>query len=165
MALKNVTTTGPIEWARITEDTRDMSGYDDEYAACEGAYTLNQRLTKEEFDKLKQAGSQKKPMQKRLLEGDIVVKFIRKHKVTNKEGAEVKKAGGAPVVRNADGDIWDTERDGLIGNGSIAEVTNLISTFKGQDCKIYSRTSLKAVKIIELVEYTPDAAADDDVGF
>ena len=52
MAFKDVTTRGPIEWAKITEETRDMSGYEDEYAECEGAYTLNQRLTQAAFEKL-----------------------------------------------------------------------------------------------------------------
>lgn len=165
MAFKDVTTRGPIEWAKITEETRDMSGYEDEYAECEGAYTLNQRLTKEEFEKLKQAGSQKKPMQKRLLEGELVLKFIRKHKVTNKEGNVVAKAGGAPIILNADGSKYDEEKDGKIGNGTVADVTNLISTFKGQDGKIYGRTTLKKIQIVEMVPYEPDAAADDDVGF
>ena len=32
-------------------------------------------------------------------------------------------------------------------------MTNLISTFKGQDGKIYARTTLTKIKILELVPY------------
>ena len=43
---KEVTTTGPIEWAKIFEDTRDMTGYEGAYEECNGAYTVNQILDK-----------------------------------------------------------------------------------------------------------------------
>jgi len=152
MAFKSVTTTGPIEWARITEDSRDMKGYQDAYVECEGAYTLSQILSKEEFQKLQQAGTQKKPVQKRLMDGELVIKYERKHKVTTKDGTVVLKAGGPPKVLDAEGKPWTADH-GAIGNGSVAEVTNLISTFKGMDGKMYSRTSLVEVKIINHVEY------------
>jgi hypothetical protein len=152
MAFKSVTTTGPIEWARIFEDSRDMKGYQDAYVECEGAYTLSQILSKEEFQKLQQAGTQKKPVQKRLMDGELVIKFERKHKVTTKDGTTILKAGGPPKVLDAEGKPWTADH-GAIGNGSVAEVTNLISTFKGQDGKMYSRTSLVEVKIINHVEY------------
>jgi hypothetical protein len=45
----------------------------------------------------------------------------------------------------------------LIGNGSLAEVTNLITSFKGQDGMMWARTSLVSVKIIEHVKYEKDA--------
>ena len=143
-----VTTTGPIEWAKIFENNRDMTGYEGAYVPFEGAYTLQQILSKDEYAKLQAAGTQKKPNQKRLMEGELMVKFERKHKVTRKDGTELPQAGGAPKVTDADGSPW-TEDMGLIGNGSTAEVTNLITTFKGQDGKMYSRTSMTAVKIIE----------------
>jgi hypothetical protein len=152
MAFKSVTTTGPIEWARIFEDNRDLKGYQDAYVECEGAYTLSQILSKEEFQKLQQAGTQKKPVQKRLMDGELVIKFERKHKVTTKDGTTILKAGGPPKVLDAEGKPWTADH-GAIGNGSVAEVTNLISTFKGQDGKMYSRTSLVEVKIINHVEY------------
>jgi hypothetical protein len=164
MAYKEITTSGPIEWAKIFEGNRDMEGYEGSYVECDGAYTVNQVLSKEEFDKLKASGSQKKPKQNRLLNGELVVNFMRKHKVTNKNGEEIAKAGGAPVVVNADGQPWDMERDGQIGNGSRADITNLVSTFKGQDGKIYSRTTLTKIKITELIPY--ESPADQEaVGF
>ena len=75
---------------------------------------------------------------------------------TKKDGTVVSQAGGAPVVTDAEGNAW-TDEHGLIGNGSVAEVSNLISTFKGQDGKMYARTSLVSVKIIEHVKYEKDA--------
>jgi hypothetical protein len=151
-----VKTTGPIEWARLFEGNRDMEGYQGAYAACDGAYTVSQILSKEEFTKLQTAGTTKKPVQKRLMDGELVIKFERKHTVTKKDGTVVSQAGGAPVVTDAEGNAW-TDEHGLIGNGSVAEVSNLISTFKGQDGKMYARTSLVSVKIIEHVKYEKDA--------
>lgn len=162
MAYKEVTTKGPIEWAKIFENNREMEGYEGAYQECEGAYTIVQVLSKEEFEKLKKAGTQKKPIQKRLMDGEIAVKFERKHLVKNKEGVEVPQAGGAPKVVGPNGKPWDLEEDGLIGNGTIAEVTNLINTFKGQDGKMISRTSLTKVKIIEHVPYVREEASDEE---
>ena len=156
---KEETTTGPIEWAKIFEDTRDMTGYEGAYEECNGAYTLNQILSKEEFDKLKSAGSQKKPNQKRLMDGELMVKFERKHLVLTKDGREIPQAGGAPKVTDADGQEWDTDIHGGIGNGSVAEVANLITTFQGSDGKTYSRTSLLSVKILE---HVPIPEREDD---
>jgi len=153
---QDVTTTGTIEWARIFENNRDMNGYEGSYVECEGAYTLNQILSKDEFTKLQATGSQKKPNQKRLMEGQLSIKFERKHKVTRRDGSVLPQAGGAPKVTDADGNPW-TEEMGLIGNGSTAEVTNLITTFKGQDGKMYSRTTLTGVKILEHIKHEEKA--------
>lgn len=150
---KEVTTVGPIEWAKIFEGNREMTGYEGVYEECEGAYTVNQILTKDEFEKLKKAGSQKRPNQKRIMDGELVVKFERKHLVKTKAGDVLAQAGGAPKVLGPDGKTWDVEADGLIGNGSMAEITNLITTFPGQDGKLISRTSLTKIKITELVQY------------
>lgn len=163
MAYKEVTTKGPIEWAKVFESNREMEGYEGAYQECDGAYTIVQVLSKEEFEKLKKAGTQKKPIQKRLLDGEIAVKFERKHLVKTKDGKEVPQAGGAPKVVGPNGKAWDLEEDGLIGNGTIAEVTNLINTFKGQDGKMISRTSLVKVKIIEHVPYVREENDEEAV--
>lgn len=144
-----VKTTGSIEWAKIFETNRDMTGYEGAYVDFEGAYTVQQILSKDEYTKLQAAGTQKKPNQKRLMDGELMLKFERKHKITSRDGKVIPQAGGAPKVMNADGTAWDKEVNGLIGNGSTAEVTNLITTFKGSDGKMYSRTTMTEVKIIE----------------
>jgi len=155
---KDVTTTGPIEWAKIFENNRDMEGYEGDFVKCEGAYTLNQILTQADLEKLEEAGSQKAPIKKRLInDKQIVVKFVRKHLVTRRDGSLLPQAGGPPKITDADGNPW-TEEMGLIGNGSIAEVTNLISTFKGtQDGKMYSRTTLTGLKILEHIKHEEKA--------
>jgi len=160
MAYKEVTTTGPIEWPHLFEHDRDMEGYEGKYVECEGGYTVNQVLSKDEYEKLKSAGTMKRPNQKRLLDGELVIKYERKHVVRNGQGQVVAPAGGAPKVFDAEGQVWDTDVHGRIGNGSIAEVTNLISTFKGRDGKPSARTSLLRVKIID---YVPVPERDDGI--
>ena len=155
---KEVTTVGPIEWARIFEDNRDMEGYEGAYADCEGAYTVTQILAKDQYEKLKKAGSMKKPIQSRMMDGVIAIKFERKHLVTTKSGDVIAKAGGAPMVTNAAGKPWSVEDDGLIGNGTIAEITHLVQTFPVKDPKTgkdstASRTSLQKIKIVDHVVY------------
>lgn len=151
MAYIEVKTTGPIEWARVFESNRDLEGYEGQYTPNEGAYTLNQVLDKDQFEKLKSAKSMKKPIQKRLIEGELVVKFQRLHKVTNRDGVEIKQAGGAPTVTDASGAAWDFENFGGLGNGTIAEVTNLVSTFKTSEGKEAARTTLVGLKVLEHV--------------
>tara|TARA_R110001632_G_scaffold30002_2_gene79230 strand:+ start:2681 stop:3175 length:495 start_codon:yes stop_codon:yes gene_type:complete len=158
---KEVTTTGPIEWARLSEENRDLQGYGGAYEKTEGAYTVNQILSKEMMTILKDSGSQKQPNQKRIMDGDLVVKFVRPHKVLKKDGAVLEQAGGAPKLTDKDDNPW-TEDMGSIGNGSVAECTNLITSFTGGDGKQYCRTSLISVKVLEHVEYVKENEA---VGF
>ena len=154
-----VLTIGKIEWARVFEDNRDMEGFEGLYTDCDGAYTLVQVLDKVQLEKLKKAGSQKKPIEKRLMDGVIAIKFERKHLVKGKDGNPIEKAGGPPKVVNAAGAVWDPEVDGLIGNGSVAEVTNLLTSFKGQDGKNICRTTMTKVKIIEHLVYNREEEA------
>lgn len=158
---KEVTTTGAIEWPRLTEENRDLTGYGGAYEKSDGAYTVNQVLTKDGMKALKDAGSQKQPNQNRMIDGEIVVKFVRPHKVTKKDGTEIPQAGGAPKVTDKDGNTWTADM-GVIGNGTVAECTNLVTTFTGSDGKQYSRTSLVGVKVLELQEYIQENEA---VGF
>lgn len=151
MAYKEVKTTGPIEWARLFEDDRDMEGFEGSYVKTDGAYTVNQILSKEEYEKLTKAQSMKKPNQKRLMDGELVIKFVRSHNVTNKEGKYIAAASGAPKVFDPEGKPFDKDIWGPIGNGSTAEVTNLVSTFKTSEGKTASRTSLVSIKIIDFV--------------
>lgn len=152
-AHKSVTTLGVIEWPKLFEHDRDKLGYNGQYEDCEGAYTVNQILTKEEFDKLKKTGCMKRPKQNRLMDGELVMKFERKHVVKTKKGEIIEAAGGPPEVFGPDGRKWDVERDGMIGNGTLAEVTNLISPFTAPDGSTGYRTSLIKVKILEHVPY------------
>lgn len=161
MGYTEVKTIGPVKWARLFESNRDMEGYQGAYIKCDGAYTVSQVLTKEEVDKLKKAGSKKKRVEDG--EGDMVLKHIRKHHVVNSKGETIEKAGGPPLVVDKDGKKWDETIK--IGNGSVCEITSLISTFSftndaGQKEATARQTILK-VKVLELVEYTPEG--DDDI--
>jgi len=155
MAYKEVTTVGPVEWAKVYEHNRDMNGYEGSWVKNEGGYSILQVLSKEEMAKLMAAGSSKKAKQARLMDGEIVVGFQRLHKVFNKNGEEITKAGGAPIVVGPDNEPF-TE---IIGNGSIAEITNLVSTWQMPDGKTASRTTLQKIKILEHVPYE---VADED---
>lgn len=155
-----VVTTGPIEWARIFENNRDMDGFKGAYTECEGAYTINQILDKTQYEKLKKAGSQKKPNEKRLMDGVIVVKFERKHLViAKKSGDIIEKAGGPPKVVNASGAIWDADVDGLIGNGSVAEITNLLSFGKSAEGEPFCKTTMTKIKIVDHLVYNREEEA------
>ena len=81
---KEVKTVGQIEWPRLNEENRDLTGYGGAYEKSDGAYTVNQILDKEGMKSLKDAGSQKQPNQNRMIDGEIVVKFVRPHKVFKK---------------------------------------------------------------------------------
>lgn len=161
-AHKSVTTIGVIEWPKLFEVDRDKLGYNGQYEACEGAYTVNQILSKEEYEKLKKAGCMKRPKQNRLMDGEIVIKFERKHLVKTKKGEIIDAAGGPPEVVGPDGRKWNLEEDGMIGNGTLAEVTNLISPFTAPDGSTGYRSSLIKVKIIEHVPYVREEASDEE---
>ena len=124
---KEVKTVGQIEWPRLNEENRDLTGYGGAYEKSEGAYTVNQILDKEGM----------------------------------KSQTQIPQAGGAPKVTDKDDNTW-TEDMGVIGNGTLAECTNLITTFTGSDGQQYSRTSLVGVKVLELEEYVKENEA---VGF
>ena len=155
---KEVITKGPVEWARIFEENRDLEGYEGAYSDTEGAYTITQVLDKAEYEKLKKSGSMKKPIQSRMMDGVIAVKFERKHIIKDRAGNVVEKAGGPPKVVGPNGKPWSMEEDGLIGNGSLAELTHLVQGFSVIDkdtgkAKQVARTTLQKVKVLELVKY------------
>lgn len=152
---KSVTTVGPVSWAKLTEGNRDMDGYNGSYVECEGAYTLDQEMSKEEFEKLAEAGSMKGPKRKYLMEGKIVVGFARKHKVMF-NGEVLEAASGPPVLQDSEGNPWT---GGDIGNGSVCEVTNLLSFFTAPNGDPSCRTTLIEVKVLEHVVYDRDAEA------
>jgi len=151
---KSVTTEGPVSWAKLREHDRDEHGYNGAYEECDGAYTIDQELSKEEFAKLSEAGSLKRPKGKYLMDGKIVVGFARKHKVMFR-GEVLEAASGPPVLLDADGQPWNGD---AIGNGSVCAVTNLLSFFTAPNGDPSCRTTMIEVKVMEHVIYDPDAA-------
>lgn len=156
----NVKTTGVIEWAKIFENNRDKEGYQNQYKDCDGAYTVNQIISKEDYKALTDAGSKKKPNQKRLMDGEIVIKHERKHSVP-----QAPQAGGQPEVKDKYGRPWDVNNYGYPANGSVAEIESLITEFEWNDNgvqKTTSRTTMKSIKILEFKKWNAETKEIED---
>ena len=157
---KSVTTTGPVRWAKVFESNRDLEGYQGAAIPTEGEYQILQIMDKDEYQKLVDANSQKRPKQKLLMdEGVIGVQFSRPHKVTNRSGQVIEQAGGAPIVTHVDGTPWDLDVDGPIGNDSVCEIKTLISKGQTSSGETFYRTSLMEVKVIEHVIFEQEEVA------
>lgn len=131
-------------YPRLFEFNRDKKGPNDQWETHGGATSIDLIVTDEEFQKLKDAGSQKQLKDDD--EGNQVVKLIRKWE------APYPQYAGPPEVAHADGTPWNVEEDGLIGNGS--EVIVYVSVY---DTKGYRGTRLDAVQVIEHVKYESDS--------
>lgn len=154
-----VTTTGPVRWARVFEENRDLHGYQGQAEKTEGEYTILQILSQDEYQKLVDAHSQKRPKQKLLLNEQLIgIQFTRPHKVQRPDGTVIEKAGGAPIVKHPDGTPFDFEVDGAIGNESVCEIKSLISKGKTKDGDTFYRTSMMEITVLEHVIFEEDAA-------
>lgn len=139
---KNVKLRAIAKWAKLFPSNMDKEGYKGAYKEVGGAYTIDLGLTKEEFAKLKEAGSQKKGREE---DGLVWVKVIRKH------DHKIPELGGAPKVYTARGEVWDSDTDGMIGNGSL--VTALVNVYKVGDVV---GTRLEKVQVLKAVEFSDD---------
>jgi hypothetical protein len=134
-----------IEWAKVFPENYDKTGPDGAYEGHDGAYTVDLLLDDEEYEKLRDAGSQKQS--KETEDGLHRVKIIRKHTAPY-------TYGGAPQVAHIDGTPWDMRTDGLIGNGSKGVAYVSVYQVKGR----YG-TRLDGLQILDLVPYESE---DDD---
>ncbi len=152
---KTIEVFGTLEWAKLFEQNRDMGPYDQE---TNGATSVTIIVDKDEQKKLKESGSQKKPVMKKL-EEEGVIAYNFKRPWEDKYGRDW--AGGAPKVFGPDGSAWDLEVDGLIGNGSKGVVVlDVYETAKGVG------TRLVAVQVIEHVPYVnPDGSEFKPAGY
>ena len=146
---------GTAKFAKVFEHNRDMGenlmdgDQKNKIVAEQGHYLLTVQITPETKKQMISAGVPNKGMVGQLFkeddEGNLSYKCKRPHfnpRINRGEG----KVMGAPVVMDADNREWDEEA--LIGNGSKLKVR--LDVWEG---KI---VTLHAVKVIELVEYTPD---------
>lgn len=148
MATRNVELKGPIRWARVFKENRDMHGFEGAYEDHGGAYTIEIGLDDAQFKELKASGSMKKGR-----EGDdglTWVKFTRKHQ------DRFEWASGEPKVVNNAGDAWDMEMDGEIGNDSEAIVS--LSVYDT------SRPSIKGTRLekVQVVRLVPKETKTED---
>ena len=150
MPTRKVKLTGPVYWAKVFEDNRDLTGFEDALKDSGGQTTIDIDLDADNLDKLRRSKSMKKGTNSVDNEGFTRVKLTRKW--------EDKYAGGAPTVLKPDGTPWDFDEDGFIGNGSIAEVT--ISVYDTARKSIVG-TRLEKVKVLDHKVYEPDAQDDD----
>jgi len=147
---KIYTVSGTINWPRLFPENRDLTGFQGAYEDCDGAYTVDVILDKENRQVLKDSGSAKKG---KLDDDDnFVVKFVRKH------SGPFAEASGPPKVVWEDGTAFDTEVDGIIGNGTVADIE-----YEVYPTAFVNGTRLRKVTIKEFVPYISDAEVNDEV--
>ena len=166
MATQELKLTGPVEWARVFEDNRDMRGattpegvpYNPDIGTVmQGQYTINVRLDDENFQKLVESGSKTPEYAKESEDGLKVCKFKRPHRKFNRGGELLEWASGAPTVVNEMDQPWDFEEDGPIGNESECELT--VAVYKAGG---FYGTRLEKVKVLT---YVKPEEKDDEVPF
>jgi len=134
---------GIIEWAKLFEHNRDQKGYNDAYVDTNGRTTVNFILDADNMAKLNKSGSLKRGKPDPKGRGTSV-KFDRKWE-TGRDWDS-----GSPDIYRADGNPWDPEVDGEIGNDSIGRIMLVVTYFP--TVKTYS-TRIEKVKILSHVPY------------
>ena len=136
MATNTIELTGTLEWAKLFEFNRDQGEYDEE---TDGATAVTLLMDDDVYKMMKDSGVQKSGKQDPDGKGTRVT-FKRPWK--DKFGRDW--ADGLPTVFNPAGRVWNTEADGLIGNGSVGVVfLDVYDTKKGVGCR------LNGVQVIE----------------
>lgn len=151
MATRKVKLTGPAYWAKVFEDNRDLTGFEDALKDVGGQTCIDLDLDAGNLAKLRKSKSMKRGTESPDNDGLTRVRFSRKWQDTY--------AGGAPKVVKADGTVWDYDEDGPIGNGSTVEV--VLSVYDTSRKAIVG-TRLEKVKVLEHIPYDPDAEDEDE---
>lgn len=154
MATRKLTLTGPVRWAKVFPENRDMTGYEGAFLEHDGAYTIEVGLTEGQLKDLKKTGSMLKGREGE--DGLQWVKFKRKH--TDR----FEWASGAPEVTGPTDRQWTMEDDGLIGNDSEAEVS--VSVYDTSRDRIKG-TRLESVKVLRAYEPPKPDAASEEIPF
>lgn len=142
MATEMVVLEGITEWPKLFEFNRDKPEWSRD---TDGEYSLRVILDDENVKKIKAAGSQKKLATDPDGRG-MVFAPTRPHKARN------DWAGGPPKVAGPDGTPWDTQTDGLIGNGSKVRV--LVAVYDAGSGR--KGTRLEAVQVVDHVPFISD---------
>lgn len=151
MGTRKVKLTGLGYWAKVFEDNRDKTGFEDALVEIGGQTTIDMDLDAEQMAKLQKSKSMKRGSPSPDNDGMTRVRFTRKW--TEQYG------GGEPDVVKADGTKWDYDEDGAIGNGSKVEVT--LSVYDTSRKSIVG-TRLEKVKVVEHKPYNPDADDEEE---
>lgn len=150
MGTRRVKLKGIGYWAKVFAENRDKTGYEGALEETGGQTTIDVDLDEEMMAKLRKSKSMKKGRPSEENEGMTRVKFTRKW--------QENYGGGAPKVVDAEGEEWDYDESGPIGNGSKVEV--LLSVYDTSRRGIVG-TRLEKVIVRELVPYDPDGEDDD----
>lgn len=154
MSSKNVILSGKAYWARVYE------GNHDEYNGRE-FYKITVALDDASWAKYNKSGMSLKarPVSSQDEDAPLGITFKRdlEAKVfTDKKTGKTKElGGGAPRVKDADGQVMDA----LIGNGSDVEV--LVNVYKTKTVPVKTGHRLEAVKVVNLIPY--DEFREDDL--
>lgn len=148
MSTRKVKLTGLGYWAKVFEDFRDLTGFEDALKDVGGQTCIDVDLDDTMMEKLKRSKSMKRGTPSPVNEGLTRVRFIRKW--------QERLGGGAPVVLKADGTIWEYDEEGSIGNGSTVEI--LLSVYDTTRKGIVG-TRMDRVKV---TEHLPYSGGDDD---
>lgn len=151
MGTRKVKLTGLGYWAKVFEDNRDKTGFEDALVEIGGQTTIDMDLDAEQMAKLQKSKSMKRGSPSPDNDGMTRVRFTRKW--TEQYG------GGEPEVVKADGTKWDYDEDGAIGNGSKVEVT--LSVYDTSRKGIVG-TRLEKVKVLEHKPYNPDVDDEEE---
>ena len=139
MANKRVRLEGIIMWAKVFESNRDKEGYEGAWLDTDGRCTVNMLLDDDNYKKLQSSGTAKRGKPQ---DGLMNVRFERKF------ATEHDWQCGPPVVLKADGNDWDEEVDGYIGNGSFGRVE--LDVYTGGK---FASTRLDILKVLDAAPY------------
>ena len=150
MGTRRVKLKGIGYWAKVFEENRDKTGYEGALEEFGGQTTIDVDLDDEMMTKLQKSKSMKKGRPSDDNEGMTRVKFTRKW--------QENYGGGAPKVVDSEGEEWDYDERGPIGNGSEVEV--LLSVYDTSRRGIVG-TRLEKVKVTNHIPYNPDEDEDE----
>lgn len=134
---------GFANWAKIFEQNRDLTGFDNSLADKGGQCSIDLDLDANNLAKLRQVGYKHG--------GDPSPDNAGHFRVRLKRKWQEQYGGGAPKVFKEDGNVWDFNTDGEVGNGSVVSVIFQVydTNYKGI---VGSR--LEEVKVEEHKAYT-----------
>jgi hypothetical protein len=149
---KKVVVEGIAEWPKVFESNRDKTGYKGAFEDTNGRTSINLILDDQNYGLLKQSGSLKRGTPDAEKRGTNV-------KVDRKWETDRDWECGAPAIYRADGNPWDLEVDGYIGNGSKVRVELVVTHFPDRGV---AATRLEAIKVLELVPFESNNSMTKD---
>lgn len=146
----NYNLSGPVMWAKLREDNRDVG----EYAPEGGLYSIEVGVGPEEQKMILGWSHLYRPIEYKEYPDLRFFRFKRQHIKRTKDGEIIEEWSGPPRVVSKDGEPMQEN----IGNGSLCTVkvnVNKVGT------KTFMR--LEAVRVDELIEYGGEP--QDDLPF